>query len=1274
MKSNSVLRFRFLFGITAIAFLMLCDLAADANARPVAKSKGGTASPQVFYRQRNTLSNIDFFFTNKGVLFNNDVVAGCNWPRGTVNSYIFGGGLWFATKKNISGSKRKLCELGYNPNSGAGWFTEGQIGSTSTSGEYISYVSPRYSKTDGSWTGGVNIAAPPPNSHWPIWDTSSTKTLNRNYYFGDYIDDESTRSSLAALASTNKPLPNGKIPKPAMLSQEDIVNVYSDADVSANPEYKAGSGYPFNLNVTEVIYSWSFGKYRDMMFIRRKVTNASNLGTGPGDTLFDCFVSPAFDPDLGVGGAAAQNDINSYFGLSHQDTLDCQSFFPPSSPYHSNPEALNMARQWSKTESTAVPPGEYGCIGFTFLESPVTASNGNIIDISDSAAVGGYCNGAQQLGLKTFKQWTISNDPPTPDLRYDFLASGALDHDISIVADMRLLFATGPFTLAPGTSVETTVGIGIARPSTTTVKLNQDSVVKLIAFAHQVFVDTTGTYKPADSNTACSVTVKHFITPVPPDLPNLTTQCLDRAVLVSWDNTADSSKDPLSAKTLAFNTYDLYRTTRSDHDSTIRPTGVNPTVHLGSWSLYNFRQDSLFSTQTLILKNGSTFIVKTFTGFQYTRINSVPNKIPHSFLDYGDDNGDGVLTGNEGLFNGVQYYYFILATDEFDSVNNVGPLTTAVVNGKNFAVGIPCRPIFPDLPNTIAGDSSCVNGSLTATTGYHATKGTSVTVDIQDTGKFLQLYTNDTISVSFQPRWTEAVPDRNLNLSTLSMYVDVRDTRQGKELTYDKLFNPSASPVLTPYSFLSGIVQQVIGMTASPDSNIVGRFSTNNSTFQPNQTIDQAFDLLVDYDYQQLIEPYRLNSITFNSNNKGTPGIVGISGRTSRAPVNTTFSYADIPDSLTIPSFQGALGVSSYEIDFGQDTTWSEYQFDSTKGVYLLDNIKDPNTAADFHPMALPVTVIATSHCNQQLSVIRPGNRNDVAVENDARYYNKVISQPPNVFPDYTNPDTMIVPLAGKFAIDAFHFAETTDGDPSTATPLTSTTGRFYFTHGLPGYQNSGEFLETVHRFRLGGAELIFNFPGISTAQNAGDTASYSGPFANDFQPGDKITVSFTGLVRGLPFPGAEFVIYTSKLNFADNALYQQSKLLDEVQVVPNPYFVDNIGQTSTDNAKLFFTRLPPRATIEIYNLAGQLVKTIEHVGLVQTANGTDSLASNGSVILADRYNVEIWNLLSEGKQRVGSQVFIARVIAKDPKDGVTVLGEMVTKFAVVVGGYRLVH
>src|SRR5579872_5518059 len=164
---NSNHRFLFTASITLAAFLMLIP-SAGVDGRPVSK-KGGNATPQVFYRQRNTLSNLDFFFTNKGILFNNDVGEGLFYPRGTTNFYIFGGGLWFATKKNIGGHLRKLCELGYNPNSGVGWFSEGETNAPTgnTAPEYVSYVSPRYDKNNGNYTAGPLASVQSPYAHWP---------------------------------------------------------------------------------------------------------------------------------------------------------------------------------------------------------------------------------------------------------------------------------------------------------------------------------------------------------------------------------------------------------------------------------------------------------------------------------------------------------------------------------------------------------------------------------------------------------------------------------------------------------------------------------------------------------------------------------------------------------------------------------------------------------------------------------------------------------------------------------------------------------------------------------------------------------------------------------------------------------------------------------------------------------------------------------------------------------------------------------------------------
>lgn len=1242
---TSLLRIRVTLFVLALVAIAAC--AGDSNARP-SKSKSSGFQTQTFKRQKNTLSNLDFYLTNKGVLFNNDAVAGLNWPRGTSNSYIFGGGLWFATKKNIAGKRRKLVELGYNPNSGAGWYTEGQINDPETGddGKFISYLSPRYSTSTGAYDGVVRSTVPDRSQVWPLWDTATTKTLKHNYYFGDYIESNAVRKTLAGTLK-----PNGDKVMPAMLSQEDIVNVYSDQDVSANPEYRQGLGYPFGLNIVEVIYSWSFGRYRDMIFVRHKVTNASK------DTLYECFVAPAFDPDLGVGGSAAANDYNSYFGLLNADTLRARRVFPKNSPYYQDPTKLNMGYQWSGPESGK----QYGVIGFSFLESPVTV-NGNIVDNSDSAAVNGYGPGGQsQLGLTTFKKWTISNDPPTPDLRYDFVSDGSKDHDVTIQGDMRLLFSTGPFTLAPGKSVETTVAIGIAQASTTNLESNKDSIVKLIAFAHTVFADTTGSY--AATHDSSATIVKHFITPVPPDIPQLTATSLDRSILLKWDYTADNSQDPLST-TLPFNTYDLYRTTRSDHDSTIRPDGLNPIVHLGTWSLWNLRQDSVFA-DTLYTKGGAK--VPVFTGFKYTRTNKTPNTLPHSFLDLGDDNGDGVINGSEGLLNGVKYYYFLTATDEFDSINKVGPLTTAVVSPKNLVVAIPSRPVFPDLPTKIAGDISCIQGSWTSD-NLHVAGVDSISLEIVDTGKFLDLYSNDTVCVSFLPRWNEVLNPRFLYLSPLYLYINVTDTRQGKQLTYDKLFNPNAVPPTTPYSALSGIQQQVLDQHA--DSIVRGRFTSDNTNFAPNQTVDQAFRVVVDYQFEQLQAPYRLRKVQVvpGPTPSVDPSIVHLSHRTMQAQQDSgAVNLTDLPEWATLPSFVGSLGECNYVIRFGDPTNLDEQEADTLGNLTRITSIKDPNSSVEFHPSVLPITVTSSTHCDALLKPIRPGNRNDIVYEGDGRFYvGRLVSakDPTLSFPANNDPDSMLVPEPGKYAVDAFHFTQAGD-DPSTANLILKTTGSFYYPYDHAN-QSNGQQLATVHRIRLAGAEIIINFPQITASTITGDTMATGILGTGDFHSGDQILVNFSGLARGLPMPDTCFMIYTSKdkrIDFASNAYYQEQKILDQVQVVPNPYIVTHLGQTSTDNAKLFFTRLPPRATIEIYTQAGDLVTTLEHRGATVT-NGVDSLN--------DRYNVEEWNLLTSGRQRVGSQVLVARIIAKDINSD-AVLGETTKKFAVILGGYRQV-
>src|SRR3954470_7145340 len=100
--SLSMNRGRHVRSLSALLLLLCVWSIGSVNALPSSKGKKGSgATPQSFLRQTNTYSNLSFYYTNRGVLFNNDAVAGLVWPRGTDNRYIFGGGLWFATQKEI---------------------------------------------------------------------------------------------------------------------------------------------------------------------------------------------------------------------------------------------------------------------------------------------------------------------------------------------------------------------------------------------------------------------------------------------------------------------------------------------------------------------------------------------------------------------------------------------------------------------------------------------------------------------------------------------------------------------------------------------------------------------------------------------------------------------------------------------------------------------------------------------------------------------------------------------------------------------------------------------------------------------------------------------------------------------------------------------------------------------------------------------------------------------------------------------------------------------
>lgn len=89
------------------------------------------------------------------------------------------------------------------------------------------------------------------------------------------------------------------------------------------------------------------------------------------------------------------------------------------------------------------------------------------------------------------------------------------------------------------------------------------------------------------------------------------------------------------------------------------------------------------------------------------------------------------------------------------------------------------------------------------------------------------------------------------------------------------------------------------------------------------------------------------------------------------------------------------------------------------------------------------------------------------------------------------------------------------------------------------------------------------------------------------------------------------------------------------VKVVPNPYLVRNEWERHPDFRKLKFINLPSECKIRIYNLAGDLIRIIEHKSLLTRSPGS----------LPNQYGgTEDWDLLSEAGQKPAPGIYIFHI------------------------------
>ena len=156
----------------------------------------------------------------------------------------------------------------------------------------------------------------------------------------------------------------------------------------------------------------------------------------------------------------------------------------------------------------------------------------------------------------------------------------------------------------------------------------------------------------------------------------------------------------------------------------------------------------------------------------------------------------------------------------------------------------------------------------------------------------------------------------------------------------------------------------------------------------------------------------------------------------------------------------------------------------------------------------------------------------------------------------------------------------------------------------------------------------------------------------HEISAGDVFTVEMGGV--SAPQDGDQFLLNTKEETLAAENIEAD---LGKIRVVPNPYFVTNRAVTSEGTDKIFFTHLPPRCTIRIYTLAGELVRTLEHESTA--LYNPDVRSAQG-----DKGGTASFELLNRYNQALASGVYIYHVEARDESD--TVVGNKIGRFAII--------
>lgn len=677
-------------------------------------------------------------------------------------------------------------------------------------------------------------------------------------------------------------------------------------------------------------------------------------------------------------------------------------------------------------------------------------------------------------------------------------------------------------------------------------------------------------------------------------------------------------------------------------------------------------------------------------------------------------NKDPDPTITEKLINNIEYYYKIISFDEGDYTQPTERKVNMASPGlSNFTEAIPSAAPTNKLPElkVIYVDSAKVGGlsnfkffAVDPDRVQQRFAGDTLELLLNPYWQQLQLTLGGSVPGKFGLYRTLATI-KSLRTNDTLYYGLLSYENQPCNLSFYNLFTENAaSYVLSDTVIVDSIgghnvdfgTSKARGKITRTGKFFSGDFGYPGYCYTQSWTND-AYGMLgfgFDFTIQQWAGRLRPDTVEFGQGVASTTNVAPISeaaDRITSGNLNVVMVTQPVAfDFRTYQVLHGSFnnGPAIYEVEFlpgGTESVDLSYNKATEKKTFQVPylNLKVKNIIEYLRPVGEgSKDSVAVKYPNevpfmaiQPATGIRKSKRFDGIADYKNLYGINYFPDPINLVQEGKSTDEFIgkynIYAYGYVAFDKNHTRTTTNklrvinqvakpatgiGSGADDESFTGLQGKYYMT----GVSTDGkDTIDFVNVFNGGGLLFAFDYANKGQVSNR-ESIGYAWPrkdnfdlySASDFKAGDKVYLKTYGGALGLPLPGTKILAVVSPEEKGDN--YLTDELMDKIQIAPNPYYITHQAVKSPYDSKIFFAKLPPKATIDIYTVAGDLVTSIEH----------DEYNNDGP---ADRHSVQVWDLLSKNRQRVQSQALIAVITAPNG-------AKTIKNFSVVVGGFRLIE